>query len=352
MNAQTYLICHLQHLQYAIPTDFVREVFPLPELQTLPETPSDCLGTLDLHGTLIPVLHLGQRIGRLAPVCTATDTVVTIATDSQQAGLVVDRASDVVNIPIESIEKDLSFGRQGHSNPAFLSGIINLDGQNVMVLNPTALLSLADEVANWVWAADNNSTDSAISSLAETETAPPPEIVANFYDRYFPTATAAQRLLLQSRAQELRSVQQDSNASQKIPLAVFGLAGEYFGLALSSVREFIVVQDIQPLPCTPLRIIGNTNLRGEIVTMVDLRLALNLPSRKEPHRQAVVAQIGEVVAGISIDELHDILYLDATALDPVPVANKTGRGSYLQSTTPYRDRVLNVLDLPKILEIA
>jgi purine-binding chemotaxis protein CheW len=344
MNSQTYLICHLQHLQYAIPTDFVREIFPLPELQALPETPGDILGTLDLHGTLVPVLHLGQRVSRVAPLCTVTDTVVTIATEKQRAGLVVDRASEVLVIPPESIQKDLAFGRQGHTNPAFLSGIVNLEGQNVLVLNPTALLSLADEVADWVWSVENNNA-SIIPSVQHSAT-------ANFYDRYFPTATPAQRLLLRSRATELRSVFQENDESQKIPLAVFDLAGEYFGLALSLVREFITTQNIQPMPCTPLRIIGNMNLRGEIMTMVDLRLALNLPRRKEPHNQAVVAQIGEVVAGISIDELHDILYLDPAALDPVPVANKSGRGIYIQSTTPYRDRVLNLLDLPRLLELA
>lgn len=344
MNAQTYLICHLQHLQFAIPTDFVREIFPLPELQVLPETPGDILGTLNLRGVLIPVLHLGQRVSRLTPLCTVTDTVAIISTGKQTAGVVVDRASDVSVIPPAAIQKDLAFGRQGYSNPAFLSGIANLGGQNVLVLNPTALLSLADEVADWVWSVENNNK-AMVPGVQYSAT-------ANFYDRYFPTATPAQRLLLLSRAEELRVVSQDSDESQKIPLAVFSLAGEYFGLALSMVREFITTQNIQPMPCTPLRIIGNMNLRGEIMTMVDLRLALNLPRRKEPHHQAVVAQIGEVVAGISIDELHDILYLDPAALDPVPVAHKSGRGIYIQSTTPYRDRVLNLLDLPKLLEIA
>ena len=268
MNSQTYLICHLQHLQYAIPTDYVREIFPLPELQTLPETPGDILGSLDLHGTLVPVLHLGQRVSRSTPRCTATDTVVMIATDRQRAGLVVDRASDVLVIPSESIQKDLAFGRQGYTNPAFLSGVTNLDGNNVMVLNPTALLSLADEVADWVWAVENNN-ECMLPAVQHSA-------IASFYDRYFPTATPAQRLLLQSRAAELRLVGQENDESQKIPLAVFDLAGEYFGLALSLVREFITTQNIQPMPCTPLRIIGNMNLRGEIMTMVDLRLALNL----------------------------------------------------------------------------
>jgi purine-binding chemotaxis protein CheW len=347
MNSQTYLICHLQQLQFAIATDYVREIFPLPELQTLPDTPTDILGTINLHGSLLPVMHLGQRVSKLPPTCRASDTVIMIATDNQRAGLVVDRTSEVCLILAEAIEKDLAFGRQGQANPAFLSGLTNLDGSNVMILNPTALLSLADEVADWVWSGE---TDMEPTEMPELPTAM--QATADFYDRYFPTATPAQRQLLQARAQELRVALQENDDSQRIPLAVFDLSGEYFGLKLSLVREFISTQNIQPVPCAPLRIIGNMNLRGEIMTLVDLRLALNLPRRAAAHSQAVVAQIGEVVAGISIDELHDILYIDPAALDPVPVANQRGRGTFVQSTTPYRDRVLSVLDLPQLLELA
>jgi purine-binding chemotaxis protein CheW len=346
MNSQTYLICHLQQLQYAIPTEYVREIFPLPELQTLPDTPADILGTIDLHGSLLPVLHLGQRVSKLTPLCRATDTVIMIATDQQRAGLVVDRASEVCLIPQDAINKDLAFGRQGQANPAFLSGLTNLDGSNVMILNPTALLSLADEVANWVWTVEASVEPMEVSEVADNR------ITDDFYDRYFPTATVVDRQLLHARAQELRVILQENDNSQAIPLAVFNLSGEYFGLQLSLVREFINTQNIQPVPCAPLRIIGNMNLRGEIMTLVDLRLALNLPRRATPHSQAVVAQIGDVVAGISIDELHDILYIDPADLDPVPVANQSGRGSFVQSTTPYRDRVLSVLDLPQLLELA
>jgi purine-binding chemotaxis protein CheW len=346
MNSQTYLICHLQQLQYAIPTEYVREIFPLPELQTLPDTPADILGTIDLHGSLLPVIHLGQRVSKLPPLCRATDTVIMITADKQRAGLVVDRASEVCLIPQDAINKDLAFGRQGQANPAFLSGLTNLDGSNVMILNPTALLSLADEVANWVWAVEASVEPREVSEFPDNR------ITDDFYDQYFPTATVADRQLLQARAQELRVILQENDNSQAIPLAVFNLSGEYFGLQLSLVREFIKTQNIQPVPGAPLRIIGNMNLRGEIMTLVDLRLALNLSGRATPHSQAVVAQIGDVVAGISIDELHDILYIDPADLDPVPVANQSGRGSFVQSTTPYRDRVLSVLDLPQLLELA
>jgi purine-binding chemotaxis protein CheW len=331
MSQQTYLTCSLQQRQYAIPTEAVREIFPLPELQVLPETPADILGTIDLRGQLLPILHLGQRIAKLPPNCRVSDTVVVIASGDHYVGLILDRVYEVCLIASEAIERDLAFGREGYSNAAFLSGVVQMEGENVSILNPAALLQRADETSDIP--------------------APPVNWGADFYQRYLPGASVADRALLHQRAQDLRLLAQESDASQLIPLAVFNLSGEYFGLDLSFVREFITTQNIQPVPCSPPQIVGNMNLRGEIMTLVDLRPQLNLAKRDVARQQAVVAQVGNLVAGIVIDELYDILYLPPSDLSLVPVANQASRAGAIHSTTPYRDRVLSVLDLPHMLSL-
>lgn len=333
MSQQTYLTCSLQQRQYAIPTEAVREIFPLPELQVLPETPTDILGTINLRGRFLPVLHLGQRIAKLPPICHMTDTVVVVASGDQYMGVIVDQVNEVCFIADEAIERDLAFGRQGFANAAFLSGVVQIEGENLSILNPFALMRLSDELIN------------ASDPLPETDWA------ADFYERHLPTASAEQRVLLRNRALDLRVISQENDDSQLVPLAVFNLSGEYFGLDLSFVREFINTQNIQPVPCAPPQIVGNMNLRGEIMTLVDLRPQLNLPPRDTTRHQAVVAQVGEVVAGIVIDELYDILYLKPVELALVPVANQASRAGTIHSTTPYRDRVLSVLDLPRLLEL-
>jgi purine-binding chemotaxis protein CheW len=134
-------------------------------------------------------------------------------------------------------------------------------------------------------------------------------------------------------------------------LAVFKLADEYFGMNLELVREFINIQNIRTIPCAPPQIVGNMNLRGEILTLVDIRPVLNL-STPPAGVQAIVAQVGDVVAGISIDELHDILYLDPTELATLPVANQASRQGLVANTVPYRETLLSILNLPQVLGAA
>jgi purine-binding chemotaxis protein CheW len=343
MSQQSYLTCHLQDSHYAISTDHVLEIFPLPELQIVPETPADLLGMINLRGKMLPVMHLRRRISRAPLVCTATDTIIVLDCSGFQIGAIVDRVSEVCVLDEATIDQDLAYGRQGHTNTAFLSGVAQYGDDNLLILNPDALVSLPDEVADWVWQADE--TGGLLTDV-------PIEKIGSFYDLYFPTATVAVRQLMSQRAADLRPAIETSDNSQAVPLAVFGLGGEYFGISLSSVREFINTQNIRPIPCAPSQIIGNMNLRGEIMTLVDMRPALNLSIATAPSSQAVVTQIGDVIAGLSIDELHDILYIDRSAFAAVPVANQQSRTGLIESTTPYRNTMLSVLNLPQLLNIA
>jgi purine-binding chemotaxis protein CheW len=346
MSQQSYLTCHLQNSQYAISTDHVLEIFPLPELQLLPETPGDVLGLLNLRGKMLPVMHLRRRISKAPLLCSAADTVVVLDCGGLQIGAIVDRVSEVCVLEEVAIDRDLAYGRQGHTNTAFLSGVAQFNEENLLILNPDALVSLPDEVADWVWKADET------GGLGGLVTDDPSEQLGSFYDLYFPKATAKERQLMAQRAADLRPSIESNDTSKAIPLAVFGLGGEYFGISLGAVREFINTQNIRPIPCAPSQIIGNMNLRGEIMTLVDVRHALNLSTVTAPNNQAVVTQVGDVVAGLSIDELHDILYLDPDAFAPVPVANQQSRTGLVESTTPYRDTMLSVLNLPQLLNIA
>ncbi len=347
MSTSTYLTFQLQNLQYAINTDQVREVFPLPEIQIVPESPADILGVINLRGTMLPVMHLRRRLGQASPICQASDTVVVVDCQGLQIGMIVHQVNEVCEIDDLAIAQDLTYGRQNHVNTAFLRGVVQLGEHHILLLNPQALMVLADEVADWVGESDSLTVNiERLQAIARAQL----ELTTDFYQLYFPTATTTERELLQKRAQELRQLSVTQDNSRLIPLAVFGLGGEFFGMNLELVREFIKVQKVRPIPCCPDRIIGNMNLRGEIMTLVNIRPALNLES-PSTSIEAIVTQVGDLVAGISIDELHDILYLDPAELATVPVANQSSRFGLVSSTIPYRDQLLSILNLPQLLSI-
>ncbi|MGB8698031.1 MAG: chemotaxis protein CheW, partial [Thermosynechococcaceae cyanobacterium] len=172
-------------------------------------------------------------------------------------------------------------------------------------------------------------------------------IATDFYSLYCPEADVADRAIFQKRAAELKQSHDAENRSAATPIAVVGLGGEYYGVDLNTVKEFIDLPKVSPIPCSPAHLLGNLNLRGEVVALIDIQSVLNLHRVQKKQPKAVIAQVGEIVAGISIDDVYDILYLNAHEIseDPNQLSSQWIRGF-----APYRNATLSLLDLPRLFQ--
>jgi purine-binding chemotaxis protein CheW len=139
-------------------------------------------------------------------------------------------------------------------------------------------------------------------------------------------------------------------ATQQIPLAIVGLSGEFFGVELEMVREFTDLQRITPVPCCPDYIVGDMNLRGDILTVVDIRRALQMPVvPAAPTTKVMVVPLGDSLVGVLVDQVFDVFDLDPYALSAVPSAIKAINDTYLKGTISCSGKILTILDLQNIL---
>jgi purine-binding chemotaxis protein CheW len=117
------------------------------------------------------------------------------------------------------------------------------------------------------------------------------------------------------------------------------LNGEFFGVNLNRVREFTDVKKVTPIPCCPGHIIGNMNLRGEILTLIDIRGLLNLPlnSIAEGYK-AMVVEVDGIVSGITVEEVYDVMFLNPKDITSVPTAIHSINDEYLKGATPYQEK--------------
>src|SRR3989338_3908082 len=139
----------------------------------------------------------------------------------------------------------------------------------------------------------------------------------------------------------------------RLPLAVVELDGEYFGIELHAVQEFCDIAQPSLIPCCPPHILGAISLRGNLLTLLDLRGALNLPRASQDSGKAVItraptppgAGIGEQLVGVAVDEVHDVVYLRVEALQAAPAAH----GAEVKGTAPYGGKMMAILNLPALL---
>jgi purine-binding chemotaxis protein CheW len=346
MNDQSYLMFNLNHSRYGIPATAVQELFFLPEVTAIAETPSTILGVINLRGKFLPVMDLYHRLEQARPPFQLTDSMIVLEWQTQRIGIIVNQVDSVQAIAPDQIAANVC-GQSKESLPdGLVTGIANVEEGIVTLLNPELLVQHA-----FIKTVFNPNSDFNNGSVNDVLKHPSD---SGLYDHF----DSQKRQILQERTEALRCSIDDEDSSWLLPLAVVGLGGEYFGFGLETVHEFTEIHKITPIPCCPPHIVGNINLRGEIVTLININDVVNLPmngvrsptvGRSTSHQQAVVVRLEERVAGIAVDDIFDVTYIYPSQITTAPIALHSAKDDYLQGVAPYRDRMMSLINLSKLL---
>src|SRR5687767_14277143 len=99
----------------------------------------------------------------------------------------------------------------------------------------------------------------------------------------------------------------------------FFLNGTYFGIDVLQVQEVIRFQEMTRVPLAPAVVRGLINLRGQIVTALDLRRRLDMPDRPNDRQPVnVVVSTDDGAVSLLVDEIGDVLRVSETAFEPPP----------------------------------
>lgn len=129
----------------------------------------------------------------------------------------------------------------------------------------------------------------------------------------------------------------------------FELAGQLYGLEILKVQEVLADAEIESVPGAPYQILGVSNLRGSIVTIMDLRRRLGLPDTPVERPICVIvvdAQGGESV-GLRVDRVANVRSIRSSAVKPVPETST--RASGVLGVVTGNNEVLSLLDTNELI---
>jgi len=135
-------------------------------------------------------------------------------------------------------------------------------------------------------------------------------------------------------------------------LCTFTLAGYFFGVDVGKVQEVIRYQEMTRVPLAKREIRGLINLRGQIVTAVDLRLLLGLEAFSpgdEPMNVIIRDEDGAV--SFQVDEIGDVLEVEDSCFEYPPETLKGIARELIRGTYKLADRLCLVLDTEKAVGI-
>jgi purine-binding chemotaxis protein CheW len=134
--------------------------------------------------------------------------------------------------------------------------------------------------------------------------------------------------------------------------ATFLLDDLYFGIEVLSVQEVIRYQDMTRVPLASHVIEGLINLRGQIVTAIDLRRRLGLPDRRDDARPMnVVVRTADGIVSLLVDEIGDVLEVPRADFEQPPHTISDAMRALVAGVYKLDGRLLLVLDVEETAAI-
>lgn len=135
----------------------------------------------------------------------------------------------------------------------------------------------------------------------------------------------------------------------------YSAAVHHYGLPVQRIREILRPLEITPVPRMPDFIRGVINLRGKIVSVIDLRKRLEI-GRAEPSERPclIVVEIGvpdnlSIQLGLLVDTVEDVVTILEVEIEPNPIFGGKYQSDYILGIAKLKGKVVTLLDLDSLL---
>lgn len=156
------------------------------------------------------------------------------------------------------------------------------------------------------------------------------------------------RAILRTRAKLMaQEPRQSQDENSELEIVEFRMAHETYAFESRYIREVYPLREYCPLPCTPAFVFGLVNVRGQLLSVLDLKKFFGLATQElDNHNQTIILHHGGMEIGILADALLDVRHVAREGLTSA-LPTLTGlRNEFLLGITPAR---VIILDAEKLL---
>jgi purine-binding chemotaxis protein CheW len=143
-------------------------------------------------------------------------------------------------------------------------------------------------------------------------------------------------------------------AARQLQVVVFRLSGEEYGLMIDQIKEVVITPPITRMPQVPSYVKGVANIRGNVISIFDLRDRFRLPSNAEhdSNKYTLVVESNEIKAGLLVNEVPNTISVSAEKLDDSVsiVADAGAEANYIKGIIKHGERLIILIDIFKVLD--
>lgn len=327
--SELYMTFSLSEKTYAIPAEKIVEIVQLPALQVLERLPEYIVGLMNLRGNIISVLNLRKLLGIKQEMFSTENQVLIINSNDKHIGIIVDSVNDVIQCNKENLNP-LPY----NLDESLISGIYR-DAQSMV-----AFLDL----------------DLIINNIAAVEIDKNTIVNEDYsFDNLFHSDDVSKEKL-KNRAEklqkEIKTEHYEDNFHQN-NFVSFSLNKEIFSIGLKYVKEFCKLKSVNvvPVPCVPNFIIGIFNLRGEFITIIDIKSFLQIGKTIITDKsKIIVAKTPSIQVGLLVDDVFNIVNIPNDKLIQKS-SSKLDKHNYTSIQVMTEDGgIMSILDFEKFIK--
>ncbi|WP_025408254.1 CheR family methyltransferase [Borrelia coriaceae] len=129
----------------------------------------------------------------------------------------------------------------------------------------------------------------------------------------------------------------------------FNIGNDNYLVDIMQVKEIRKSSNFTYVPNAKKYVIGLDNLRGEIISIIDLRIMFNLEVMKRELEDIMVLKNGDLLIGVIVDKVNNVFSIDSSLIQtPHPVLSQESLMHYIKGVVEYGDKLYILLDVDKI----
>ena len=128
---------------------------------------------------------------------------------------------------------------------------------------------------------------------------------------------------------------------------VFSLGKENYGIPLLTVKEVIPLPELTPIPFSKSYVLGIMNLRGQVLTVLDLRTKFGIKSNEDAENVVIICEIPPLQLGVLVDSIETVITLSPNDITPKPESLVSANSRYVSGIMEKKDELILFLDIEK-----
>jgi purine-binding chemotaxis protein CheW len=139
--------------------------------------------------------------------------------------------------------------------------------------------------------------------------------------------------------------------SESVRYLCFNLGHEEFAIPLLSIKEVIGMPDVTPIPQSPAHFLGIMNLRGQVISILDLRQKLTIKPSNVGDPSVMILDLATYKLGVVVDQVNSVQMISSEDISEKPSIDTSKNHEYVSGVFRKAEKLILLIDIMKTLSL-